>query len=460
MCCDCGVDVLGGEHLCCRLCVRRYCVQSGGKGGAETSCFRVEGFPNRLGDSALRARKGDCLRPDFVCEVCNFVGVFGREPCTPNDYYLCYLDRLVSIDEFHKTESVLANLRNVRMVARWGQDYQVPVMIAETEEELQGMPVDHRQLSWYFADKSRSVCFQTVKRMRSSLWNYYVRMPGLDEDSVPTSTPAFAHRFQGLHQRLGSDSKQAKVFSTRLLDDMITLFESDFDRSRGEKRLELCLANLAFHLYFTCGMRANEAFSETVLRIKDSVVSGAAAVVMGVRPHFDVAASIQTKEERIKRTLCLCSFSTAFPCLLRPGKWLVRALAALDVVGRGPLADDETLLLFADAQNVPWTMSWFWGTHVHTRLEQLQREGLGGLKGTDDLSVYGSNSPRRTWNTMAGKHPNPISVPARNRQARWRLGQRKKDWGGGDGMAGLYFEPDLEELLRATYYLSPLGVFR
>ena len=84
MCCDCGVDVLEGEHLCCRLCVRRYCVQSGGKGGAETSCFRVEGFPNRLGDSALRARKGDCLRPDFVCEVCNFVGVFGREPCTPN----------------------------------------------------------------------------------------------------------------------------------------------------------------------------------------------------------------------------------------------------------------------------------------------------------------------------------------------------------------------------------------
>lgn len=459
-CAGCGEDVTEGEHLCCRKCCRRYCVKVGGKGVPETSCFSVMGFPNRLGESALRARRGDCLRPDFSCEVCNFEGVFGRKPESTKDFYLCYLDRLVSIDEFHKTESVLANLRNVRMMARWGQDYGVPVMIAETTEELRELPDDHRQLSWYFVDKSRSVCFETVKRMRSSLWNYYARMPELEEDEGPTSTMAFAHRFQGMHQRLGSDSKQDKVFSTRLLNDMIDLLESDFDRSRGEAQVELCLANLAFHLYFTCGLRANEAFSETVLRVQGSVVMGEVAAAMGVRPHFDLAASIQTKEERIRQTTCLCSFATCPPCKLRPGKWLLRSLAYLDTVGRGPCRQEETVYLFADPKNTPWKMSWFWSTHVQLRLEQLQRERMGGLKHTEDLSNYGSNSPRRTWNTMAAKLPESISKAARNRQARWRQGQRKKDWGGDDGMAELYNEPDLEELLRATYYLSPLGVFR
>ena len=91
---------------------------------------------------------------------------------------------------------------------------------------------------------------------------------------------------------------------------------------------------------------------------------------------------------------------------------------------------------------------------MQLRLEQLQRERMGGLKHTEDLSNYGSNSPRRTWNTMAAKLPESISKAARNRQARWRQGQRKKDWGGDDGMAELYNEPDLEELLRPTYYLS------
>ena len=46
---------------------------------------------------------------------------------------------------------------------------------------------------------------------------------------------------------------------------------------------------------------------------------------------------------------------------------------------------------------------------------------IGGLGASEDLSRYGSNSSRRTWNTMAGKHPHPVSVDLRERQGRWEV---------------------------------------
>ena len=126
--------------------------------------------------------------------------------------------------------------------------------------------------------------------MRSSLWNYYRRLPGLPEHQIPTSTHHFTHRMNGLQQRLGSDSSQDKVFHTRLLDDMLTLMESDYQRAVGERRVELALSVLAMHLHCAAGLRPNEAFSERVLRFANSFVVGRDAAVMEVRPHFRVHA--------------------------------------------------------------------------------------------------------------------------------------------------------------------------
>ena len=99
-------------------------------------------MPNRLDEEALGARRGDCRRPDFVCEVCHFVEQMGRVPTTEKDMWLCYLDRTVTIDEMHKDakSTSLSNMWAMRAAARWGQEYGVPVMIAGNVAELQDMP--------------------------------------------------------------------------------------------------------------------------------------------------------------------------------------------------------------------------------------------------------------------------------------------------------------------------------
>ena len=81
----------------------------------------------------------------------------GRLPTTEKDMWLCYLDRTVTIDEMHKDakSTSLSNMWAMRAAARWGQEYGVPVMIAGNVAELRDMPLDHRQLSWYFADRAR-----------------------------------------------------------------------------------------------------------------------------------------------------------------------------------------------------------------------------------------------------------------------------------------------------------------
>ena len=79
------------------------------------------------------------------------------------------------------------------------------------------MPVDHRQLSWYFADRARAVKFDTVRRTRSALWNYDRQLQGLQLADIPTDSFRFTHRFDGLLQRLGAASKQDKVFSHKLM---------------------------------------------------------------------------------------------------------------------------------------------------------------------------------------------------------------------------------------------------
>jgi hypothetical protein len=83
------------------------------------------------------------------------------------------------------------------------------------------------------------------------------------------------------------------------------------------------------------------------------------------------------------------------------------------------------------------------------RLEQLQKEQLGGLEG-DDLSKYGPDSFRRTWDTLTAELPDPVSEDLRERQARWRQKGRARKPG---LMVRLYCDPRPSELLLPTYWL-------
>jgi len=130
------------------------------------------------------------------------------------------------------------------------------------------------------------------------------------------------------------------------------------------------------------------------------------------------------------------------------GRWAVRAVAALERIGRA----QPDHYLWAMENGKTWNMAYFWSTHVLPRLQQLQRERHGGLE-DDDLKSYGGNSFRRSWNTWAGTHPEPVSSDLRERQGRWRFKQRRRNRVA-QGMVGLYFDPPEAELLRATIHMG------
>ena len=411
-------------------------------------------MPTRLGPESRRLGPGDVRRMDFVCEVCHFWEYFQRWPETPNDFWICALDRIVTCDIFHQdsVSGAQTNFRNLRQIARWGRDMGVPNMIPATVEELAAQPVEQRQFLWFMADKAAwGAKFDTVRRFRSSLWNYFDRMEGLPSKAIPTASKTYTRALDGLMQRLGVSETQDKVFPTVLLTDLVHLMQTDYERARGPRQLELCLANLALHVYFQLGLRANEPFYETLGGLAEGLVVGAEADTTG--EYVQIHCSIQTKEQRYTTTVVLGSYDTVEGCPLGVGYWVEETLEQHARRGLTPTRHGDRLLWQKDGK--AWTMGWFWATHVLPRLQQLQREEMGGLGPESDLDQFGSNSPRRTWNTMAALHPNPVSEDLRERQGRWRAKQKRRQRVR-QGMASLYMEPTIKERLRATYYLSPI----
>ena len=430
--------------------------------GFHWQCYRLPSgiFPSRLKPGVAEgARVGDTRRPDFRCPKCQFRKVMRRGPVSGvlADMYMLVLEVQTTNDENHRDSESYAKscMYNLRMMSRWGRDLGVPAMLASSKEKLAEMAEDHRQLSWYFVDKTRLVAgdtetgskalvkWDTAKGYRASVFNYYQKM-GVPEGEIPTASFRFTHRMNGLLQRMGAESEQDAVFSDVLIEDMIKLLGTDFERARGEQRVVMAQVNLAFHAYAQTGSRANELFEQEVGMLKESFCFGEEAKRKRLRPHLKFRAKLQTKENRFSATDILCCPRTK-RAPLRTGRWAMRLVKELARVGR----DQAQALVWAHPDGTPWVMSQFWHEEVVPRLEQLQREKLGGLERVE-LDKFGTNSFRRTWNTLAGSHPDPVKEDLRERQGRWR--------GKGTGrvlgrMVSLYFDPRPNELLRATYYL-------
>ena len=242
--------------------------------------------------------------------------------------------------------------------------------------------------------------------------------------------------------RVGRELVKGSVKDAYLLEDLVALMRSDYIRLRGEAKVEMALANFALHLYTQAGLRANEAFSARVGDLEESFCFGEMAARKKIRAHFKVKCGQQTKENRFSGTEVRCCYQ-AKTAPLKAGLWAQMAVQELKRVHRGKQQDK----VFSHSNGVVWTMGWFWATHIEPRLERLKEEKLGGLE-KQDLTEYGTNSFRRTWNTLAGQHPDPVSKDLRDRQARWRYQQRRKE-----EMASLYFDPRPNELLIAAYWL-------
>jgi hypothetical protein len=371
----------------------------------------------------------------------------GRSPVrgSPVDSYCILLEVQTTIDEYiYDSESYAKGcMYTLRKISRWGRDMGVPVMVAADRDTLSRMPADHRQLNWYFTDITQKVEWGTAKKHRSAVANYYERM-GVPVDEVPTSTTRFTHRMNGLAQRKGVQVTQALVFSDILLKDMTALLLSDFSRARGEQKVVLAQANLAWHAYNQTGSRANELFEQRVGMLEDTFCYGSAAARKKLMPHLKFRAKLQTKTERFTVTdIWCCARTKRAP--FRTLAWARITLVELRKAGRGGREN----LVWGTDEGQRWKMGAFWQYHILPRFEQLKRERLGGLEDTD-LGEFTTNSFRRTWNTLAGEHPDPVSVDLRERQGRWRKHARSSVLA---SMTSLYFDPRPNELLLATYWL-------
>ena len=412
-------------------------------------------FPNRLQTqskpithiSGNIGRIGDTRRPDFVCPRCNFKQVMRRKPLvgSVSDAWLGVLDMRTTLDEFISDSESYANgcRYTLGKVCRFGRDMGIPTMIAHHHSGLDRIPRDHRWLRWYLADLTRVTTWDTAKGHRAAIYNYYERM-GVPVDQIPTNTHRFRHFMNGMLQRKGISMNQDQVFSRLAVGAMVRLLRSDYERAEGWRRVELAIVNLAFHGHLQVGARANELFSQELGMLMDSFCFRGMAQRKGLRPHFKFRATIQTKEERFATTELLCCYQTKH-APLKSGLWAEIVVAELKRNG----ITDRDRLVFASKAGVAFKMNNFWEKEILPRLEQLKREKLGGMEG-EDLTKYGTNSFRRTWNTLAGDGPDPVSEDLRERQARWRKRSRARRPG---LMVRLYRDPNPQELLLASYWL-------
>ena len=446
-CFRCHTPVTLRDKIGCRLCgswIHWRCLN-----------LPVGLFPSRLAEGVAEgARLGDTRRHDYQCPRCNFTTIMGRcpSPASLRDNYLMLLDTQVTLDEFHyDSKSTADGNRDVlNKISRWGTGMGIPTMLPADPVELRKMPLDHRQLSWYAVDQTttlfglkRASKWSTMKNHRSVVYNLCARM-GVAEDDIPTNATAFTHRMHGLLQRLGDDPEQHEVFTTQCLEDLVRLMRADYGRARGAAKLELAQANFALHAYTQAGLRANELFTQQLGTLRHSFVFGEAAKRQRIMPHLKLRTGCQTKENRFAATDVWCAYETKH-APLRTGFWAQIVVAELTVAGRG--SDDQFVFEHPDGR--PWTMAQFWDKHIGRRLAQLKSERLGGLERAD-LTKFGTNTFRRTWNTLAGQHPDPVSEDLRNRQARWRQHGASRVLG---RMVSLYFAPRPQELLLATYWL-------
>ena len=462
--CDCLAGAkLNGACVRCKKDVKveekLQCLQCGGAFHFHCYALPSELFPNRLrvlnhpklapfthvaGDVA---RIGDIRRADFRCPRCNFKHAMQREPLpeSPTDAWIAILDVRITLDEYMSDSASYANGCRYKLgkASRWGRDMGIPAMVAHGKRDLSKMPTDHRHLRWYLADLTRNVTWDTAKGHRAAIYNYYERM-GVSLEQIPTNTHRFRHFMNGMLQRKGINTTQAKVFTRRTIAAMASLMHSEYDRAEGWRRVRLAIVNLTFHAYTQVGARANELFEQPLGLLVDSFCFRGVAARAGVRPHLKFRASLQTKEERFATTDLLCCYQ-AKHTPLKTGMWAEVVVAELARLGYV----DRERLIFAERDGTPFQMGRFWKEEMLTRLGQLKAEKLGGLE-ADDLSEYGTNTFRRTWDTLCAALPDKVEEDLRERQARWRKKSRAKKPG---LMVRLYTDPRPSELLLATYWL-------
>jgi hypothetical protein len=343
-----------------------------------------------------------------------------------------------------KTQAGYTN--SLRRVQAWGQLHRLRVL-ASSAIELASMPQPQWWLMAYFVERTAGLAgrdpvkISTIRKERSAISHYYASL-GVPDAEWPTSHRQFRDFFAGIARRLGDEANQDAPFRRKLVIDLVALLRADYGRAQGlDECVRLALANLMFHSYLQTGARAGELLLEQCGEFESDVYWGDKAAAADKPPHLAFHPR-KTKTQQSSGVKVLCAARTKH-LPLDSMYWARMVLYLTRQQGRS--TDDY---LFSDDGTTPWTMAAAWYRYIWPRLDQLQREGKGGILATDDLDAWGSNSFRISWTTFCSNAPDPVDKTLMDKQGRWRTLLEGRM--GAERMNVRYCAPPLEDLLLAS----------
>jgi hypothetical protein len=270
--------------------------------------------PNRF----ICAKDGDYLMTPFQCENCHVQNIHYRDAIPDSADELLVVDiRRANLDAFRSSEpsTVEANrlefLRAVRIAHSRGipnaHPLRGPYPLDDTFGMKQASCILVRSLDR--GKNSKTIQFETMRKMRSHFSNFYHTTPGgytgtvmggYGSMAVASSSPTnglFWRKFMlGCHKRMGDQWFPDRAITIEELLASLSLLKDDWLRwaSFPEKRLEISVLATALILAFTGALRGEEIPRAELKPLKDN---WEAAVAHLSCPHVPVSLIGKFKRE-------------------------------------------------------------------------------------------------------------------------------------------------------------------
>lgn len=306
------------------------------------------------------ARPGDHLMCPFQCDECQFQNVYGTcsDPLNQQDALALTCIRRANLDALWARESgtVVHNWREFKRFVHeahvLGISDPYPKRGPWPVSDIQGMKVAmiFLQRSQCKGRNTATVQFNTVRKVRSHVANFYHTLPGgmgpsfITGDNTfsaqsfsPTNSLWFRRFMTGAHKRMGDVWRPDRPLTIHEALAAQSLLESDWERSNGDSvtRLSIALTAVIVVLGFGAALRGEE-----LIRIEIGPIRRYwnEALSHPETPHVPLVLAGRFKQQ-VGERLFIQPMALESKSGLRFRIWLQRAIATWELRGitTGPM---------------------------------------------------------------------------------------------------------------------------
>lgn len=306
------------------------------------------------------ARNGDHLMCIFLCDNCHFYNIQSRAPIVsdPQDELLLLCIRRANLDAFWARErsTVEGNRKScvsfLELSTTLGIRHGLPPNGPWPKQDVHGMRVATTLLmrSLSPGKNAQHVQFQTVRKLRFTLANYYHTSPtGLgvsfvgDDGSTArvshsvTNSPWFKRFMLGMHKRMGDVWIPDRAVTLAEVHSIFSLLEDDWNTFEGDTRgrYDVALSAVMTLAGFFGGLRGEEI---TRVDVSSLLHHWREAITFAGAPHVPLMLAGRFKREIGEKLFCQ-PLAPVTKSGIRIQLWFERLLIVLRTarVTRGPL---------------------------------------------------------------------------------------------------------------------------